>query len=416
MENENNKILYWIWLSLVFPYGNGKLQKILSKYNNPYDFYNSTESELKKLELLSSKEISAVKHTSLKRAEKIITDCENNSIKISCYGDENYPEQLKLIYGPPVVLYYKGDMSILKDNLCITVVGTRRATDYSSYTTQYLSYNLAKTGTIVISGCAVGIDTDAHIGALKASGKTVAVLACGIDVNYPSENKELKERILEKGGALISELPPGEQATPYVFPIRNRILAGLANGVLVTHAPQKSGSLITAEHAVEQGKEVFCVPPYSIFDQSFSGVNRYLRDGAVPVFSPEDILSMYYASYSHKLKALDVKGDYVEIKLTDGRQEKVSSVRKPPKNRPETEKDLEKEQEKLREENKKIVNNFDEDEIKVYNNLNIVPKSVDELAEECELGVGKILSVLTEFEIMEIAQSVGGRRYKLFQK
>lgn len=407
--------LYWVWLSLLFRYGSDKPNQILMRYESPEDFYHLTSEQMSELDFLTEKDIRMIKGVSLLRAEKIINDCKKHHIEIVTIADALYPNRLKLIYGPPIVLYVKGDISGLDDNVVITIVGTRRASEYTSYTTQYFAYHLAQAGTIIVSGCAVGIDTDAHIGALRANAKTIAVLGCGLDINYPAENKELKEQILLKNGALISELPPGESTSSKIFPIRNRILAGLSLGVLVTHAPERSGSLITVEHAIEQGKDVFCVPPYNIFDSQCAGVIKYLRDGATPVFSPKDILIEYYSTHAHKLDVEKIVGDYISQKRMENQKAKIK-VPKQTQVKPEpklTKEDQAKKLEEYKNANGEIVMSFDEKQILVYNKLTLEPKFIDELAVECQLDVGTILSILTEFEIIGIVASYSGRRYAL---
>lgn len=403
--------LYWVWLSLLFSYGSSKPDHILSLYDSPEDFYHLNENELHHLEFLTQSDVQAIKRVSLKRAQKIIDDCKRLGISIVTYGDELYPKRLRLIYGPPVVLYTLGDISGIDDEVAITVVGTRRATDYSTYVTEYLSYNLAQAGVIIVSGCAVGIDTAAHTGALKAEGRTVAVLGCGLDVNYPRENRELKKMILKKG-ALISELPPGTEASGRIFPVRNRIMAGLSLGALVTHAPERSGSLITAEHALEQGKEVFCVPPYSLFDSNFFGVIKYLRDGAIPVFCADDILNQYTGAYAHKLDAAKMTGDYIGQKKLSG---KLGTISRPKADSKTAGQPIEKAP-KIEDNKDKfadLIAGFDEKQLAVYHKLEVTPKYIDELSGSTGLKVSELLAVLTELEIMGVAESLGGQRYAL---
>lgn len=406
--------LYWIWLSLIFNYGSDKPNEILLNYQSPEDFYNLTSDQMLKLGFLTRKDVKNIKAVSLERAKIIIEDCEKNDINIVTMGDELYPNRLKLIYGPPVVIYVKGDISLIDEEVAITVVGTRKATDYSSYATEYLSYHLAKAGAIIVSGCAVGIDSFAHKGALRANGRTIAVLGCGLDVNYPIENKELKKEILKKG-ALISEMPPGQFPTGRIFPIRNRIMAALSLGVLVTHAPERSGSLITVEHAIEQGKDIFCLPPYSIFDAQYFGVIKYIRDGATPVFCAKDILIEYYGTHSHKLDVDKIIGDYINQKKLEKKPQKIKTVKTQniSKNEDLTKEEQESLKEDLMKKNEKLLSSFDESQKLVYNKLSLQPKFIDELSVECDLDVGIVLSILTEFEILDVVTSFSGRRYAL---
>ena len=402
-----NDKLYWVWLSQLFACGSQRPSQLLALCESPEDLYHLSEEELASFGVLTSAEIKAMKAVSLERARLILEKCEKCGIRILCWADEDFPKRLRLIYGPPVVLYVKGSLAGLDSEVVITVVGTRRATDYSDYATQFLCRQLAAAGAVIVSGCAVGIDAAAHLGALAVKGRTVAVLGCGLDVDYPRENAGLKQQILERGGALVSELPPGTQPIPRMFPVRNRLMAGLALGVLVTHAPERSGSLITAEHALEQGKEVFCLPPYSIFDTSFAGVIRYLRDGAIPVFCAEDVLGMYTGAYADRLDVTQLSGDYA-VKKDPPEKPKIHaraglSATAPPAETVSAEK----------ENLVGIVSGFDEKQLTVYNNLELDPKHLDELQAACGLPIGELLSILTELEILGLAASLGGRRYAL---
>lgn len=408
--------LYWIWLSQVFSCGSDKPMQILSACKSPRAFYEMDDSQRKSLAFLSEKDVRNAGLVSLRRAEKILSDCERIHVSVIPFDDERYPDRLRMIYGPPMVLYALGDISDLDSEVAIAVVGTRNATDYSLSVTEYLSSEMAAAGAIIVSGCALGIDSCAHEGALRAKGRTIAVLGCGLDVDYPQPNHDLKRRILESGGALLSELPPGTQPLPQIFPVRNRLIAGISLGVLVTQAPERSGSLITAEHAVEQGKEVFCVPPYSIFDARFFGVERYLRDGAIAVFSPSDILDVYTYAYANKLDISRLGRGYIEQKRKDGRQE---TVRRPeePKIKKSLEPSVSEEyREQLRQKQSETVSLLHEKQLLVYNNLDLTPRFIDELADNTELPASELTSVLTELELLGLAVNVGGRRYALAEK
>lgn len=408
-------VRYWIWLSLCFKYGSDKPSEIMMHFDSPKDFYSLCAEEMLSYPFLNENDVRNLKSTRLERADLIIKACQKHSIDIVTYTDDDYPKRLSLIYGAPVVLYKKGDISGLDDHVVITIVGTRKPIEYTAYATEYLAYGLARAGAVVVSGFAVGVDSAAHRGALKAKGRTIAVMACGIDIDYPFENKNMKQEILENGGALISELPPGEKTSPQVFAFRNRILSGLSLGVVVTHAPERSGSLITAEHAVEQGRDIFCLPPFSIFDSEFSGVVKYLRDGAIPIFGLQDILLEYYGAYAHNLNADKLLGDYVSKKRINGKDERVKSAREQTAKvgaapEQENEEDL---LIRIREKFKAMVDSFDETELLVYNSLDLTPQHIDEIAQKCRLRVGDLLSILTELELMDIVESSSGRRYSL---
>lgn len=204
--------------------------------------------------------------------------------------DALYPNQLRHISSPPALLYIEGAMLPADAKPVVAVVGTRMATSYGREACRTLVEPLAKAGIPIISGLAAGIDTEAHKTTLAAHGYTAAVLGSGIDrsVLYPSNNKRLADEIVSGGGALISEYPPFCKASNWTFPLRNRIIAGLSSGVLVIEAREKSGTLITARHALEFGRDVFAVPG-SIFSATSKTPHALIRDGAIPVTSPEDI-------------------------------------------------------------------------------------------------------------------------------
>lgn len=216
---------------------------------------------------------------------KIMELCDKKSIKILPISHEEYPEMLKYISDPPLVLYTRG--SIPKLN-AIAIVGSRKASGYGIETAFKIASELALSDLIIVSGMARGIDTAAHSGALDANGKTVAVLGCGVDIVYPPENRNIMDRII-KSGAVISEYPPGSPPSTIHFPSRNRIISGMSLGTLVVEAGLKSGSLITVNCALEQGREVFAIPG-NINNFNSMGTNRMIKDGAKIVLNSEDIL------------------------------------------------------------------------------------------------------------------------------
>lgn len=203
-------------------------------------------------------------------------------------NDRCYPEQLKQIYDAPKKLYVRGNKETL-EGFGIAIVGCRDNTKYGEVIAKNLAYNLSKNGVNIISGLAKGIDSFAHIGAIYAKGKTIAVLGNGIDSIYPKENEIIAQKIIEYGGAIISEYPIGTEIEKIYFPARNRIISGLSQGVIVVEAKEKSGSLITADFALEQGREVYAVPG-SITSSHSTGTNNLIKDGAIPVTSYKDIL------------------------------------------------------------------------------------------------------------------------------
>lgn len=212
----------------------------------------------------------------------------NREIKKITIDDAAYPKILRTIANPPKMLYYIGDISIL-EGTCVSVVGARRCSDYGRYVASKLAGRLAENGVTVVSGMAMGIDSYAHIGALKAGGKTVAVLGNGPDICFPSGSTELKARI-EAEGLILSEYPPGTHPAKGTFPMRNRIISGLSCATVVVEAGLGSGSLITAERAAEQGRTVYAVPS-NITSVMGLGCNRLIQDGAIPIAVIDDVVS-----------------------------------------------------------------------------------------------------------------------------
>lgn len=205
--------------------------------------------------------------------------------------DSFYPERLKEIFDPPVLLFYKGELP-QDDDICLAMVGSRRATAYGRQVAEILSRDLADEGIWVASGMARGIDSICHQSAIAAGGKTVAVLGSGLDVIYPPENKELYHQIIASG-AVISELPLGAAPLARNFPMRNRIISGLSRGVMVIEAGEKSGTLLTVDRALEQGRDIFAVPG-PITSSLSKGTNNLIRQGAKPVTIAQDVWEEYY--------------------------------------------------------------------------------------------------------------------------
>ncbi len=243
-----------------------------------------------------------LKTSNAQEVEREIQMAKKLGVTLIPFGDERYPEFLSQIHDPPPLLYAKGRIDILK-NFSIAIVGSRKATSYGKMVAMNLARDLAQRSVTIVSGLAYGIDSSAHLGALK-SGKTVAVLGNGVDVVYPSSNRQLFEEISKKG-CIVSEFPFGFKPQKWTFPKRNRIIAGLSMGVVVVEAEKKSGSLITARLALEEGREVFAIPG-EIFSKTSEGTNALIKSGAKCVTSFEDVLDEFgYLSFSSKPQTKD---------------------------------------------------------------------------------------------------------------
>ena len=290
----------WLWILLVMQPHNRRTNFIL--HNCGYDAINAANQIRDgNLGFLSENEKRRAREVRMGEVRKLKQQCADNNVRIIAYDDEEYPELLRHIEDPPIVLFAAGDLNGLNERLCISAVGPRKASDYGIKVTNSICGALAERDTVIISGLAVGIDSAAHRACLKAGGKTVGVLGCGILVNYPADSAQLKRDIVDNGGAVISELLPNAKSSAGYFHIRNRLISGMAHGTIVLEAGERSGALLTAAHAIEQGRELFCVPPHDIFSREHSGVIPLLREGAVPIFGYDDVLNAFQINVDRKV-------------------------------------------------------------------------------------------------------------------
>ncbi len=250
---------YWIWFANIEKLGAIRKYKLLRKFGSVEKIYNASKKDILDMEgfgeetwknILESKD-----EEKIYRQEMFI---KHNDIKYINFYEEGYPKLLKEIYDPPITIFYKGDLNILNGQ-CISVIGSRNASNYGIRNAYNISKELSVSGYNVVSGLAKGVDSYAHRGALDGKGKTIGVLGCGLDIVYPKENLELY-KLISKNGIIISEYPLGTKPNPENFPMRNRIISGLSKKIIVVEAAEKSGTLITVETALEQGREVFAVP------------------------------------------------------------------------------------------------------------------------------------------------------------
>ena len=295
---------YYLWLLQLMGTANPKTLQLIQRYGSAEAVYNAINNE-KDTQFLSPSEIKRLSNATLDNSNRILEQCDKQKIKIVTIDDEDYPYRLKNIYNYPVLLFYKGNIKGLDDEICVTGVGARGATEYTAKVASRTCRDLAKLGVVLVSGMAAGVDHLVHQSALDVGGRTIGVLACGLSVDYPRGSIPTRERIYEMGGACITELFPTAETTRSYFHARNRILSGLSMGVMVFQASMHSGSLITANHAIQQGRDLFCVPPHDVFSYDYAGVVGYLRDGAIPLFNYLDVVNCYYNSFSEQLKVLN---------------------------------------------------------------------------------------------------------------
>lgn len=287
---------YWIWLSTRKGMGNKTKLELAGHFQSAADLWRAEEYPASGL---SDAARESLADKDLTEAENVLRQCRQLDIEVLCAGDAAYPRRLRAIADPPVVLYYKGTLPDFDREAAVGVVGTRRPSAYGMMAAERISRQIADHGGLVISGLASGIDAQAGWGAIHAGGRTVAVLGGGVDVIYPAENRNLY-RAVEERGCILSEYPPHTKPSQWSFPQRNRIVSGLSCAVLVVEAPKKSGTMITARYASEQGRDVFVVPGH--IDSPFcEGSNELLRDGARLATCGWDILREYEGLFPDKL-------------------------------------------------------------------------------------------------------------------
>ena len=377
-------------LQMVPGIGNARMKILVDYFGSAKKAWHSESSELLGRKILPKKTVSEfVSYRNKINIDKIAEEWAKKNIKLLSIYDEKYPELLRHIKNPPYVLFYKG--SYFDFNKTIAIVGSRKASEYGRKATKLLASQLAEAGVCVVSGAARGIDTASHEGDLK-TGVTIAVLGCGVDVTYPPENKKLLDAIAERG-AVISEYPPGTPPFASNFPIRNRIISGLSRGVVVVEAGQRSGSLITADFALESGRDVFAIPG-NIFSQISQGTNNLIKMGAKLIDNVEGILEEYNwerPTLENKEKDFYNKNLHNEYNCDNNEEEKVSF----------------KEQKKIIEEKPDL---NDEEEI-VYNILSKNPVSMEEIVSRTGLPLGKISYILLQLTIRGIAEELSDRSY-----
>lgn len=398
----SENVRYWLWMQKALGEG-AHIRNIIEEFGSAKGLYDSNILEWRMSPSLVSKQINKLEQTDIISTDEIIYTCEKNGWSIIDYDDERYPQRLKEIYNPPCVLYVDGELGDIDNNVLIGIVGTRKASEYAIKVTHIMSRGIAECGAVVVSGGALGVDTYAHKGALTAGGRTIAVLGCGLGTDYLNENKPLREMI-KSNGALVTEYPPFTRASRTTFPMRNRLISGLSLGVLVVEAGVKSGSLITANYALEQGRDVFAVPS-SVLSVDFAGTNKLIDDGAIVATKPAQILAVYAEGFdsidASKVRSVDELMRDESDKSANVKKEDKLSFDKLEENR---EKRIEKENKAL---------NLTGDALTVYQCLSDCFLHIDAITEKTGLTSQKVMASITQLEVMGLAESASGKRYKL---
>lgn len=293
---KDNDNLYWIWLADKCGVACREFSRLIGMFENPFEIYRFDTEEIGTIDGISERLKNALCSKSLEYAYSVLKYCKKNGIEIITYADKKYPQKLKTLEDPPVLLYCVGELPDLDRQVAVGVVGTRKMSAYGAHSAYKISYELASANFCIVSGMALGIDAVAECAALDAKGSTVAVLGCGIDIVYPKSHAKLK-RFIENHGAVISEYPLGEAPQGKNFPKRNRIISGLSNGVFVVEGNEGSGAMISARHAVSQGRDIFALPG-NVDESNSAGPNELIKNGANVVVSSDDII-LYYDFLHH---------------------------------------------------------------------------------------------------------------------
>ncbi len=309
---KSERLLHYIWLTLCGGVATVRTSRVFEHFNNdPTAAYKAKLSDYLDIDGMSEDDARLFCSKDLTKAKRIAEMCRNKRIDIIAFEDVRFPQRLKTVKPCCVVLYVKGTIPKGIDGFSIAVVGMRKCSDYGLFCAKYIAQELSERGVIVVSGMAEGVDGQAHRQTLENGGDTVALLGSSADYPYPFINRDIYNKICEKG-AVLSEYPPVTKPFRQNFPIRNRLISGLCAGVVVVEAEEKSGALITANWASEQGKDVFAVPG-DITSKKSAGTNLLIKDGAVMVTKAQDIIDYYDGVYSVKQKEQPEKEQKQEI-------------------------------------------------------------------------------------------------------
>ncbi|RJP74421.1 MAG: DNA-protecting protein DprA [Candidatus Abyssobacteria bacterium SURF_17] len=358
----------WVELSLIPGVGPKTFFKLVHHFGGPRSALDASKAALREVPDLTASVIESIRTGCASELAKAIDLTRKHGVAVLTFNSDSYPERLKNIHDPPPILYVKGTLHASDVN-AVSIVGTRRATHYGKMVAERLAADLARLGLTVVSGLAHGIDAAAHKGSLAAGGRTLAVLGCGVDVVYPRANAKIYEQIA-RSGALLSEFPMGCEPDPGFFPLRNRIVSGLSLGTLVVEAPNRSGALITARHALEQGREVFAVPG-NIYSPYSEGCHKLIKDGAKLVENVYDIIS-------------EIERNLEGVTCEEEKQVEPDASANVP---------------------------MSAEEKKVFNFLSMVPVHIDDIGEGCNLSASQTASILMQLELKGLIRQLSGKHF-----
>lgn len=404
---------HWVWLTTRRGIGTRGCAALLRLFDTAERIYEMNEAQYLATAGFERRWLEPLLDKSLDYAESILGICEEKDIKLLNYAEEAYPERLRNIADPPALLYYKGTFPDIDHEAVIAIVGSRRCSAYGLLHAKQFSKLIAASGGIVVSGGARGIDSMALRGALDSMMPVVCVLGCGVDVTYPPENRELFETIAHHG-CVISEFAPGTPPERGNFPIRNRIISGLSLGVLVVEAPEKSGALITANQALEQGRDVFAIPG-NIGVKHCEGSNRLIREGAIMVENGWEVLREYVPIFPEKLS--DGRTKDALDRLYRARYGKAFAVYSPVIAAENLDKKvIDNQENKSYSDVKEDLPQLTGDERTVYECLTTESIAADELIARCAIPPQRVLAALTMLQIKKLVAKLPGNRYSRTEK
>ena len=378
----------WIWLAESLFKGSRKAGALLTHFGDAEAIFRADESTLANSKIpLTENELSGLTLKDLSAASKILSDCQKEGIRIIPRTSKEFPKRLLEIPDCPTLLYAKGQVLSVDDEPVIAVVGTRRASAQGRSAANKISEEIAASGGVLCSGMARGIDSIAMESALRAGGKVIGVLGCGLDICYPAENKTLMKQV-ELSGTLISEYPPKTRPNKFNFPKRNRIISAMSLGTVVIEAPDQSGALITARQALEQNRDVFAVPS-GIFEPLARGSNNLIREGAVPIMSGRDVMAEYVHLFPDKINLAPVA-----IAESDTQKSVV----------------VDKEEFSLSEE---FLAKHSPDEQAILRAVSVDELRLDEISAKCDMPIAKLLSLVTMLEIRGSLKKLSDNHFKI---
>ena len=376
--------IYMLWLStLVSHMGSRKLNTLLSVFGSARNIFIASTCDLKIQGKLTDQALSRItKDRSFDYIENTLRDMESKQMTYISRNHERFPALLAAIPDPPVGIFCVGELPA--DNTQkAAIIGSRRCTEYGRTATGLLAKPLAENGIVIVSGMARGIDSIAHRGAIEGGGKTIAVLGCGLDICYPPENRDLRDKIA-KNGCVISEYPPGVPPHARHFPARNRIISGLSHLLIVVEAAKRSGTLITVDQALDQGRSVMAVPG-NITNKYSQGTNNLIKQGAEPVCSTEDILEV-----------LGLDGLAVQTSLDDSTEKNFGRISGKSLGKIAAE----------------PLPSIAPEEKLVYDVLDLVPQSLEDIVMKANSEVHVIQYLLTMLELKGLIRKLPGARYE----